>query len=151
MAVSFFKYPNFIQNYVSLVMEKLMVEKNAKSEDSSIYSGSGPLHCHRSSYPELPISLKEKEVVLDTDFQQIVPLDTSPLVKHNTCVHRPRLTHSQSSDSVLDGNINFYQATPPPKPPFPGRFVYTLAFFGTYIFKIILGQCKTRGNIMSHF
>jgi len=111
--VSFlFLTPAFFQNLVSLAQEQIANRENSSKalgghghhttilDRTSSYGGDLP---QRSSLPDIPLTPRERQILEQTS--------SSVLDSHGV----GSLSHSQSSESILN------DASPPPKPPLPGR------------------------------
>lgn len=104
--------PCFFQKLVSLAQEQIANRENSSKalgchghhttilDHTSSYGADLP---QRSSLPDIPLTPRERQILEQTSSSV---LDTHGLGS---------LSHSQSSESVLN------DASPPPKPPLPGR------------------------------
>jgi hypothetical protein len=108
-----FLTPDFFQNLVSLAQEQIANRENTSKalgghghhttilDRSSSYGADLP---QRSSLPDIPLTPRERQILEQTS--------SSALDRHGV----GSLSHSQSSESILN------DASPPPKPPLPGRY-----------------------------
>lgn len=104
--------PCFFQNLVSLAQEQIANRENSSKalgghghhttilDRTSSYGADLP---QRSSLPDIPLTPRERQILEQTS--------SSVLDNHGL----GSLSHSQSSESILN------DASPPPKPPLPGR------------------------------
>ena len=104
--------PWFFQNLVSLAQEQIANRENSSKvlgghghhttilDRTSSYGADLP---QRSSLPDIPLTPRERQILEQTS--------SSVLDSHGL----GSLSHSQSSESILN------DASPPPKPPLPGR------------------------------
>lgn len=104
--------PCLFQNLVSLAQEQIANRENSSKalgghghhttilDRTSSYGADLP---QRSSLPDIPLTPRERQILEQTS--------SSVLDNHGLA----SLSHSQSSESVLN------DASPPPKPPLPGR------------------------------
>lgn len=103
----------FFQNLVSLAQEQIANRENSSKalsshghhttilDRTSSYGADLP---QRSSLPDIPLTPRERQILEQTS--------SSVLERHGL----GSLSHSQSSESILN------DASPPPKPPLPGRY-----------------------------